>query len=214
MDNTKFWIVFVVIMVVMVVGTQLYKRYLLKRFMSTLKNRDFDGFFKVADGLASKYFFPYFNRLYMKMNAYMMMPDYKKVEETFDELLSLRLNKKQNLDVSVKAFYYYIDENKKGKCKELLERIKSLGEDAVYDECKMMYDILLCDKSDYIDSMLKQLDQAEGWNKGMICYMLAVQYHNRKDKEKEKEYLDMASEELKESPYAAKINKMKQDNKS
>jgi hypothetical protein len=44
--------------------------------------------------------------------------------------------------------------------------------------------------------------------------MLAVQYHNKKDKENEKKYLDMASEELKESPYAAKINKMKEDNKS
>ena len=72
MDNTKFWILFIVIMVVMVVGTQLYKRYLLKRFMSTLKNREFDAFFKIADGFASKFFFPYFNRLYMKMNAYMI----------------------------------------------------------------------------------------------------------------------------------------------
>lgn len=56
----------------------------------------------------------------MKMNAYMMMPDYKKVEETFDELLSLRLNKKQNLDVSVKAFYYYLDEEKEGNVKNCL----------------------------------------------------------------------------------------------
>ena len=48
MDNTKFWILFIVIMVVMVVGTQLYKRYLLKRFMSTLKNREFDAFFKIS----------------------------------------------------------------------------------------------------------------------------------------------------------------------
>lgn len=51
MDNTKFWILFIVIMVVMVVGTQLYKRYLLKRFMSTLKNREFDAFLRLLMGL-------------------------------------------------------------------------------------------------------------------------------------------------------------------
>ena len=95
-DNVTFWIVFAVIMVVMIGGTQLYKRHLLKTFMQTLKNRDFDKFFKTADSLPSKYFFPYFNRLYMKMNAYMLIPDQKKVEETFEELLHIRLNKKQN----------------------------------------------------------------------------------------------------------------------
>ncbi|WP_416325007.1 hypothetical protein [[Eubacterium] hominis] len=211
-DNVTFWIVFAVIMVVMIGGTQLYKRHLLKTFMQTLKDRDFDKFFKTADSLPSKYFFPYFNRLYMKMNAYMLMPDQKKVEETFEELLHIRLNKKQNLDVSVKAFYYYIDEEKKGKCKELLDRIKTLGDENALQECQMMYDIFLCEKSNYIDSMEEQLKKAEGWNKGMLCYMLAIQYQNKGDKAKKAEYLKLAEEDLKETPYAGKIEKMIKEN--
>ena len=51
MDNTKFWILFIVIMVVMVVGTQLYKRYLLKRFMSTLKIVSLMHFLRLLMGL-------------------------------------------------------------------------------------------------------------------------------------------------------------------
>lgn len=211
-DNVTFWIVFAAIMVVMIGGTQLYKRHLLKTFMQTLKDRDFDKFFKTADSLPSKYFFPYFNRLYMKMNAYMLMPDQKKVEETFEELLHIRLNKKQNLDVSVKAFYYYIDEEKKGKCKELLDRIKTLGDENALQECQMMYDIFLCEKSNYIDSMEEQLKKAEGWNKGMLCYMLAIQYQNKGDKAKKAEYLKLAEEDLKETPYAGKIEKMIKEN--
>lgn len=211
-DNIAFWIVFAVIMVVMIGGSQLYKRHLLKKFMSTLKNRDFDAFFKIADSLPSKYFFPYFNRLYMKMNAYMLMPDQKKIEETFEELLSLRLNKKQNLDISVKAFYYYVDEGKKGKCKELLDRVISLEDEGAIQECQLMYDIFLCKKSNYIDTMEEQLKQAEGWNRGMLCYMLAVQYQNKGDQAKEQEYLDLAEAELKETPYAMKINEMKKNN--
>ena len=210
-DNVAFWIVFAVIMVAMIGGSQLYKRHLLKTFMKTLKERDFDKFFKTADSLPSKYFFPYFNRLYLKMNAYMLMPDAKKVEETFEELLSLRLNKKQNLDVSVKAFYYYVDEEKKGKCKELLERIKTLEDEASIEECQMMYDIFLCDKYNYIESMEQQLKEAEGWNKGMLCYMLAIQYQNKGDQAKKKEYLKLAEEELKETPYAGKISQMKKE---
>lgn len=211
-DNIAFWIIFAVIMVVMIGGTQWYKRHLLKKFMETLKNRDFDAFFKAADSLPAKYFFPYFNRLYMKMNAYMLMPDQKKIEETFEELLHLRLNKKQNLDISVKAFYYYVDEGKKGKCKELLDRIIALEDETAIHECQLMYDIFLCNKSNYINTMEDQLKQAEGWNKGMLCYMLAVQYQNKGDHDKEKEYLDLAEAELKETPYAMKIDEMKKNN--
>lgn len=36
------------------------------------------------------------------------------------------MNKKQELDVVIKAFYYYLDEDSKKKCKTLLERMKRL----------------------------------------------------------------------------------------
>ena len=75
-----------------------------------------------------------------------------------------------------------------------------------------MYDIFLCEKSNYIDSMEEQLKKAEGWNKGMLCYMLAIQYQNKGDKAKKAEYLKLAEEDLKETPYAGKIEKMIKEN--
>lgn len=212
MDSMKFWMIFIILMVVSIGGSALLKRYLLKQYMVTLRDRDFDKFFKIADGWLSKFFFPYFNRVYMKMNAYMLMPDQKKLEETMEELLNMRLNKKQNLDISVKAFYYYIDESKKGKCKELLERIKSLGEESAIKECQMMYDIFLNHKSNYIDSMISDVEKAEGMGKGMLYYMIAVQYENQNDKVKMKEYITLANDLLKDTPYAGKINEMMKGN--
>lgn len=210
MDNKVIYWVFVVVFVLaIVIGTQIYKRYLIKKYLRCLQQRDFDGFFKVTDSIASKYFFPYFNRLYMKMNAYMLMPDKKKVEETFEELLAMRTNKKQNLDISVKAFYYYVDESSKQKCKELLERIKGLEDPSSITECQMIYDIFVCKKGNYIETMKEQLaEQSEDLDKGMLHYMLGVQYENLGDTKQKKECLEAALVEMKDTPYEARIKQM------
>lgn len=210
MDNmTFYWGCVIAFVVVVVVGTQLYKRYLIKKYLSCLKNQDFDGFFKITDSIASKYFFPYFNRLYMKMNAYMLMGDKKKIEETFDELLSIRVNKKQSLDITVKAFYYYVDETKKQKCKELLERIKGLGDESSITECQMIYDIFVCKKGNYIETMKEQLEeQTEAMDKGMLHFMMGVQYDNLNDVKQKKECLEAALVEMKGTPYEERIKQM------
>ncbi len=40
-----------------------------------------------------------------------MKADKKKSQECFELILSMRMNKKQELDVVIKAFYYYLDED-------------------------------------------------------------------------------------------------------
>lgn len=209
MDSKTWYIVSIIIgATIIFIGMQLYKKHLVKKFFRCLQQRDFDTFFKATDCLASKYFFPYFNRLYMKLNAYIIMPDQKKVEETFEELLKLRLNKKQNLDVSIKAFYYYVDEGSKKKCKELLERIKGLENETAMQECQMIFDIFLDKKANYIEDMEAQLKDAEGVNKGMLYYMLGMQYDNLGNQTKGKEYMSEALTFLKGTPYEMKITEM------
>ena len=53
------------------------------------------------------------------------------------------MNKKQELDVVIKAFYYYLDEDSKKKCKTLLERMKKIADESITQECQVIYDILL-----------------------------------------------------------------------
>lgn len=208
--DIKLIAVILIMVVVTFVGTQYFKQRIFKKLVTNLQKRDFDAYFKVLDSLSCKYFYPPFNREYMRLNAYMMIPDQKKIGEQFDLMLGMRMAKKQDLDVSIKAFYYYLDEENKKKCRELLERLKKLDQEGMAHECEVIYDIFLCKETKYIETMEEQLKDPEckGLNRGMFQYMLGLQYGYKKDHKKEMEYLQLAKEELKETPYAMKIDEL------
>ena len=175
-----------------------------------MQQGDFNAYFKLLDSLPCKYFYPPFNREYMRLNGYIMKADKKKIEECFDLILSMRMNKKQELDVVIKAFYYYLDEDSKKKCKTLLERMKKIADESITQECQVIYDILLEEKTSYIDDMEEQLknEELQEAQKGMFHYMLALQYSYLKDEKKKKEHLQAASKDLKGTPYEMKINQL------
>ena len=203
-----FWIIVLLVVTIGYVGSRAYKRSLLKRLLVSLQKQEYDTFFKTIDGIGCKCYFSMFHRLYFKMNAYILLANKQKVEETFDDLLSLRLTKKQNLDVTMKAFYYYIDDENQAKCLALMERVTSLHEDAASQECQMMYDIFVCKKANYIQTMKEQLLEQDGIAKGMLQYMLAVQYDHLGERETKLAYVKEAYEVLKETPYRAKLEQL------
>ncbi len=69
-----------------------------------MQKQDFDTFFKRLDSFTTKLFYAPFNREYMRLNAYFLMGDEKKIKEQFDLILTLRMSKKQDIDISLKAF--------------------------------------------------------------------------------------------------------------
>ena len=182
----KIIILAVVITIVLIVGTQVWKQSILKKLLKHMQQGDFNAYFKLLDSLPCKYFYPPFNREYMRLNGYIMKADKKKIEECFELILSMRMNKKQELDVVIKAFYYYLDEDSKKKCKTLLERMKKIADESITQECQVIYDILLEEKTSYIDDMEKQLknEELQEAQKGMFHYMLALQYSYLKDEKK------------------------------
>ena len=206
----KIIILAVVITIVLIVGTQVWKQSILKKLLKHMQQGDFNAYFKLLDSLPCKYFYPPFNREYMRLNGYIMKADKKKIEECFELILSMRMNKKQELDVVIKAFYYYLDEDSKKKCKTLLERMKKIADESITQECQVIYDILLEEKTSYIDDMEEQLknEELQEAQKGMFHYMLALQYSYLKDEKKKKEHLQAASKDLKGTPYEMKINQL------
>lgn len=206
--NFNFIIVFIVLVVIMFGGTQFMKQRILKRLLKDLREGRFEDYFKTLDTITCKYFYPPFNREYMRMNAYVMQSNQAKVEEQFNLLLNMRMSKKQEIDIVVKAFYYYIDEENKTKTRELLDRMGKIGDDAIAKECQIIYDIFILKEVKYIDTMLEQLANPEvtGVNRGMFHYMLAVQYANNKNAKEEMLHLEKALVDLKGTPYEIRIN--------
>lgn len=206
----KIIIIAIVATIVLVVITQVWKQRILKKLFTYLQQGKFEEYFKLLDSFSCKYLYPAFNREYMRLNGYLMKADVKKIEECFDLILRMRMNKKQELDVVIKAFYYYLDEGNKKKCKTLLARLKNIADESIAQECKVIYDILLEEKTAYIDDMEAQLKEEglEDTQKGMFHYMLALQYGYLNNTQKKREHLKAASQDLKGTPYEMKIQQL------
>lgn len=205
MDKIFVWIIVFAVMAFTFIGVNLYKNYLFKKLIMALQNQQFDCFFKTLDSLVCKYFYPAFNREYLRMNAFVLQGDQEQVNAQFELLLAMRKNKKQDLDVSVKAFYYYVDEQNKEKTTAMLERIRAAKEPVILQECTLIYDVFIKQSSSHITEMEEALDQCEGVNLGMFHYMLATQYGYQNEKEKRSHHLEAAYELLKNTPYEIKI---------
>ena len=149
----------VVVIIVMVVATifwffgmKIMKNTIMKRLIKDLQKQDFDDYYKTVDSFATKLLIPPFNREYMRMNGLIMQGRKGKVEEQFDLMLNMRMNQKQEIDIVMKAFYYYMEDENKRRAKQLLERVRKFGDD-YYNESKIMYDVYLEKSTEYIASM-------------------------------------------------------------
>ena len=137
----------VVVIIVMVVATifwffgmKIMKNTIMKRLIKDLQKQDFDDYYKTVDSFATKLLIPPFNREYMRMNGLIMQGRKGKVEEQFDLMLNMRMNQKQEIDIVMKAFYYYMEDENKRRAKQLLESVRKFGDD-YYNESKIMYDV-------------------------------------------------------------------------
>lgn len=210
-----FWIVFIVVLIAGFLITNLWKNSIFNKLLRDLQTQNFDDFTKRLDSLSCRYFYPPFNREYMRLNSYFLMADEQKIKEQFDMMLHMRMNKKQELDICIKAFYFYLDEGNKRKVHELLKRIHEKDKkEEVYTQCRIMSDIMLDHSTAYIDAMEQQVKEAKDMDRGMFHYMLALQYSYLGNTKKEMQHLRSASIDMKGTPYELKINALLKEQKN
>ena len=206
------WIAFVIVVMLSFVGSTFLKNSIFNKLLKDMQKQDFDSFFKRLDSFLTKLFYAPFNREYMRLNAYFLMGDEKNIRKQFDVIFAQRMNKKQSLDISMKAFYFYMDDKNKLKVDEMLDRIQKCGNEEFYSQCKIMSDIVIDKSAAYIDEMEKQVKECTGIDRGMFHYMLGLQYLNKKEKKAAMEHLHHAQADLKGSPYELKIEQLIKDN--
>lgn len=207
--NLRGIIVFVIVLIVCVVGVLWYKNKTFNNILKCLKEMNYQGVLNIIDSFGCKTFFAPFNREEIRLNAFFLMGDSEKISEQFDLLLNMRINKKQKMDVVVKAFYFYVDEKNQEKALQVLNKIKALNDEALTSECELLYDIMLLKKTDYVDMMEDYVKTAKaGFDRGMFHYLLAVQYGYLDNKKKQVEHLRVAKKDMKDTPYEIKIKQM------
>lgn len=187
-------IIAIVVVALSTIVIQILKRTQFKKLLTYLQTGNFKTFEEKIDTPLMKYLYPQFNRDYLRLNAYVLQGDEKKIEAGLQKLLSYKMSKKQKEDVYMKAFNYYVGVEKPGKAKEALDLVKTLDHPAMEAEAQRIYDIFMMKKSNYIDEMLEQFEMQDSTAKGVTAYLLSVQYENKGDKANAKKYADISKD--------------------
>lgn len=174
------------------------KKARFQKMLLALQTQNFDDFFELTNKTSSKYLFPRFNLEYLKLNAYILKGDSKKIAESFDFIFTMRMSQKQKDDVYMKAFNYYVSLEDKKKTKELIEIIETFKNEALKREARTIYDIFILKKANYVEAMENDLPNMDNAQKGITEYLLSVQYTNINNKKKAEEYLELSKKHLSE----------------
>lgn len=182
-------------MVYWITGTLLFILVIGFLFLSTktqnnlidlLKNQKVDALEQKLDQKLTKIIVPKFMQENLRLNMYLIRYDKRKIEAQFDRLIQMKKNKNQTDEVLQKAFSYYLEQKNKKKCQSVLDQMDTSS--TIYSEAKMMYDILLDHKSDYIDLLIKKAENAQNEAKASYYTLVAIQYENIQDEKKAEEY--------------------------
>lgn len=159
-----------------------------KRLKKCIELKDYETYLNILDSWFVKLLFQPYHVEYMRLNAYLSLRQKEKIDEKFSLLLSARKTPQQTENIYLKAFLYYVKENDKKRCSELLKEIESLGHREMVKQTRIMYDTYILKESHYIQDLLNELETTEEKNRGPIEYLLALQYKNAGNKKKADEY--------------------------
>lgn len=197
MDLWKSILFAIIVVACGVLVTYFLKKNRMNKLIALMQSGNKEEFMKVANSKTTAFLFPRFNIEYLKLSYYILEGNKRKVNETFDFLLSMKLPKKQKQDVTMRAFNYYVDLNDKDRTKKLLETINTFDNAKMKQEATMVYDIFIMKRGNHIEEVLEQMEYTPEEAQGVNEYLLYVQYKNIGDKENEKKYEKLYKEHTK-----------------
>lgn len=197
MDMQTIGIALVVVCVAFFLFTEYEKRATFRKLHNLLAKGEYGEYLTMLDSFLIKYLYPKYNRLYMKLNGYMFLEDHEEIGRLLEEMLAMRVTKKQRKDLVLKAFNYYVERADQKQAKVLLDEIDTWEEEENQKkESHRIYDIFILKKYSYIEEMEERLKEASGLDKGFLEYLLSLQYENKGDQKKSAQYLEASKKDM------------------
>ena len=181
-------IVMIILIIVSFILNHIMKNHVINNLFEAIKNKDMEQYDKLSKKFLYRYYIPAYNIEYMRLQGYILNQDTKNTDLQFSKLLEMRKNKKQEIDLYTKSFYYYIQIENKKKSEEMLEKVKTVCAEEEIKLCQIAYDVILCGKYNHIEEIEKEYQDAPEQLKTTLNYYLYLQYKNKGDLEKAEIY--------------------------
>ena len=161
---------------------------------------DFDAVLKTLSGPMASFCLPKYNQEYMRLNAYEAKQDVEGVQRTLDVMLGLRATAQQRRILLSRALNFYETQGDEERATHVLELIDShvaecKGEalDAAKElkrDSRQTFNIAFRGSYAYIAEMEHDLASADADERARLNYYLSLQYGNKGDEKRAREYLD------------------------
>lgn len=194
--SIKLLIAAIVIAVVVSITMYVLKKRYFSKLVDLLSQSKFEEFYELSNSGIVAVLFPKFNVEYLKLNAILMEGNKRKINDQFDLLLGMRTSSAQSQEITMKAFNYYVGVEDKHKTKTLLEKINTYNNERMKEEATMTYDVFIQKKWNHIDHLLEEIEDMSEQNRAIYEYLISVQYENKGDSEKAKEYHDLSKKHM------------------
>lgn len=181
------------------------RNYMYKKVLETFDNRDFETFNKYIESFWAHYFINKYVRHLLILEAYIIQNQSNRAFNEMHIILRLKLTLDQQREVLGMCFYYFLSVNEKEYTRKTLEYTAKVKNDAMYQDFKLLYDVLILKQDNHLEECIDLLKSS---NNEMLNFLIGLQYYYRKDKQNAKNYFEKAKEDLKQTNYIEVINKL------
>lgn len=153
---------------------------------------DSDSFDKLIEDKKTQNLIPVFNRLFLKLNRYMLSQDQKNFEEILHQLSTRKLKEGQKRAVALKAFTFYADQGCRGQAEIWLNRIKEYGTTKEKLFADRVFSLQILGSADCLESLLEEIESVPPEFKPGCHLLIARAYRNLNDADNERKHLELA----------------------
>ena len=168
----------------------------LHQMVLLLNAKKFKEFDRLLESKLVKLIFDPFNIDYIRLNGYLYKQNKKEIDKAFSSFDHVRLTAKQKDDIDLKAFNYYLSENDIPKIEKYYHNIIHSESNKMKKEVKRLYDIYVNKGSKYLDELMAETNTLRGKYKASNELLISAIYANLGNKNKEKEYRNLAETHL------------------
>lgn len=186
-------ILFVVVLlfeVVMTIKQKRDKKAIEDALTKSIVNTDYDTFYKMIESKEAIKSIPLYNRQFLKLNVALMQKEDRKINEVIQSFKEMRMNDSQIIEVSLKAFDYYIEKGNKKEARYYKKLILDHSQnDRIKELTKRTYSIYIDKSDEYLDVLLKENDALNGAQRAPNDLLLSKIYENKSDKALAQKYM-------------------------
>lgn len=216
-------IVIVILVIILIAIPILMRKLSWKKMINALNDVDYNRYYDIIDSFSCKMTFSAFDRENMRLSGFIAQNRKDDVENQIKMMMNMRIKPKQKVALGTRGFYYYLEQGKAKRARDMIDFAKANGSESSYKDLELQYSILLKKESKYIDEVKAKIDAI--WNGkdhldgdkkvvvGTFQYLIGLQYSYKNDLENMKLYFEQALENVAGTPYEENIkNILKEKN--